>query len=167
MIFVREMRAKVCTQHPDMHALQVMKEVGKLWQNLSVADRKEYDLLADKDKIRFLNEIEDFNKAVESIQNSKNGKSQPTLPVASAKVIKKGVNGATPGKGGDVSKKVNCKPSSSTSPLWAEESDQSVQIPEKEMEAFEKYWEQVGSPSINLLILGLQVWKEKERKVTG
>ena len=139
MIFVREMRAKVCDQHPGMHALQVMKEVGKLWQNLSAGDRKEYDLLADKDKIRFQNEIEDFNRAVEDIQNSNKGRSRPSSPATSSKVINKGVNGATPGKSEDVSKKVNSKSSSSTSPLCDEESEQSVQIPEKEVEAFEKY----------------------------
>lgn len=52
-----------------MHALEVMKEVGKLWQSLSAQDRQKYDLMSDEDKLRFQSEMKDFNKAVEHMQS--------------------------------------------------------------------------------------------------
>ena len=39
MIFVREMRARVTQEFPDMNALDVMKEVGRRWQNISEEDK--------------------------------------------------------------------------------------------------------------------------------
>lgn len=122
-----------------MHALQVMKEVGKLWQKLPAEDRKQYDILADKDKVRFQNQIEDFNKEVESVQKSNRSKTQPTSSATSRKVINKGVNGATPEKEEDVQSKFKSKHSASSYHNSSSKESQNVQIPEKEEEAFEKY----------------------------
>jgi len=39
MIFVREVRARVTQEFPDMNALDVMKEVGRRWQSINVPDK--------------------------------------------------------------------------------------------------------------------------------
>jgi len=67
MIFVKETRAKVWRQNPKMHALQVMKEVGKLWKNLDQSSRKLFDDQAQVDKLRFLKEMKVFEKELNSM----------------------------------------------------------------------------------------------------
>jgi len=42
MIFVRETRSKVQAENKDMHVLEIMKQVGKQWQNLNDVERKIY-----------------------------------------------------------------------------------------------------------------------------
>lgn len=42
MIFVRETRQIICERYPEMHALQVMKEVGKSWQSLSPEKKEKF-----------------------------------------------------------------------------------------------------------------------------
>mmetsp|Transcript_19871 Transcript_19871/g.19493 ORF Transcript_19871/g.19493 Transcript_19871/m.19493 type:complete len:322 (+) Transcript_19871:7-972(+) len=66
MIFVRETRAKVCEQYPEMHALEVMKKVGQLWQKLDSINKKRFDDQAQVDKQRFLKELEFFQKELDS-----------------------------------------------------------------------------------------------------
>lgn len=66
MIFVRETRAIVCRENPDMHALQVMKEVGKIWQNLSVEAKQRFELQAKTDKERYSNEMKEFENSLSS-----------------------------------------------------------------------------------------------------
>lgn len=70
MIFVRETRAKVCKNYPDMHALEIMKEVGQLWQNLTPKEKQEYESLANEDKIRFKKDMEVFEKEINELQEA-------------------------------------------------------------------------------------------------
>lgn len=70
MIFVRETRQKVCDENPDMHALDIMKEVGRLWQSLNSKDKSKFDEQAQLDKIRFKTEIEAFQNEINSMQTA-------------------------------------------------------------------------------------------------
>lgn len=76
MIFVRETRAKVTQEFPDMNALDVMKEVGRRWQNITEDDKNYYQALADKDKERFKKENQQYMKELEQLdtklKNAKN-----------------------------------------------------------------------------------------------
>jgi len=71
MIFVREVRSKISKANPDMPVLQIMKEVGYKWQNLTSSEKKIYQDMADTDKIRYKDELKDFEKEVEKLHVSK------------------------------------------------------------------------------------------------
>ena len=56
MIFVKETRPNIVLQFPNLGALDIMKEVGKLWQKLLTEPQgtKYFQEKADKDKKRYL-----------------------------------------------------------------------------------------------------------------
>ena len=53
-----------------MHALEIMKKVGNIWQNLSPKDKTEFEDEAKVDKQRFLKELINFKKELEGSANS-------------------------------------------------------------------------------------------------
>ena len=57
-----------------MPVLQIMKEVGHRWQNLTDIERNIYQRMADEDKVRYKLELKEFEKEVEKLQVSKPGK---------------------------------------------------------------------------------------------
>lgn len=67
MIFVREVRTKVTQEFPDMNALDVMKEVGRRWQSITVSDKEYFQSMADKDKERFKKENQHYMKELEQL----------------------------------------------------------------------------------------------------
>lgn len=67
MIFVRETRAKVTQEFPDMNALDVMKEVGRRWQSIAEEDKGYFQAMADKDKDRFKRENQQYMKELEEL----------------------------------------------------------------------------------------------------
>jgi hypothetical protein len=76
MIFVRKTRAEVCKKYPSMHALQVMKEVGKMWQNLLEEEKNYYEAQAQEDKLRFTQEMNKFETQLQTIMNQGEKSSQ-------------------------------------------------------------------------------------------
>jgi hypothetical protein len=68
MLFVREVRCQVTKEFPDMGALDVMKEVGRRWQNITEIDKSRFQALADKDKERFKRENQIYLKELEKIR---------------------------------------------------------------------------------------------------
>ncbi len=46
MYFVRQTRVRVAKEMPDIPPLDVMKEVGKEWQRVSIKDLAKFKLLA-------------------------------------------------------------------------------------------------------------------------
>ena len=74
MIFVREVRSKISKANPDMPVLQIMKEVGHRWQSLSDNERSVYQGMADEDKLRYKEELKEFEKEVEKLHISKPSK---------------------------------------------------------------------------------------------
>jgi hypothetical protein len=60
MFFVRETRTRVANEMPDIPPLDIMKEVGKIWQRQTEADLKEFRRLAKEDSIRYQEELERF-----------------------------------------------------------------------------------------------------------
>ena len=71
MIFVRETRPKICQKYPQMHSLEVMKEVGKEWQILNSEEKKRFEQSAIIDKQRYLQEIKKFEEKFGELENFK------------------------------------------------------------------------------------------------
>ena len=71
MIFVRERRCKVSQAKPNMPVLQIMKEVGNEWQGLNPTERKYFQDMADIDKVRYKEELKEFEKEVEKLHVEK------------------------------------------------------------------------------------------------
>jgi hypothetical protein len=71
MLFVRERRCKISNANPDMPVLQIMKEVGSQWQSLHPEEKQVYQAMADEDKIRYKEELKEFEKEVEKLQDCK------------------------------------------------------------------------------------------------
>jgi HMG (high mobility group) box len=67
MIFVREVRSKISKANPDMPVLQIMKEVGSRWQSLIPSEKNVYQQMADEDKVRYKQELKEFEKEVEKL----------------------------------------------------------------------------------------------------
>jgi hypothetical protein len=53
-----------------MGALEVMKEVGISWQSMSNDDRQYFQDKADKDKIRYIREMNTFVKRIEEVADA-------------------------------------------------------------------------------------------------
>jgi len=79
MIFVREVRSRVTQEFPDMNALDVMKEVGKRWQNITQEDKDYFQALADKDKERFKRENQQYMRDLETLDTKLKNSKKPKL----------------------------------------------------------------------------------------
>lgn len=75
MIFVRETRQIICGRNPEMHALQIMKEVGKWWQTLSPEKKERFLDQARKDKIRYNKQMEQFQNEISAMNDPQNNES--------------------------------------------------------------------------------------------
>lgn len=67
MIFVRENRWIISEAIPELTALEVMKEVGQRWQNLTEQEKQLYEDKANKDKKRFKKDLAKFEKEIEDM----------------------------------------------------------------------------------------------------
>lgn len=57
-----------------MPVLQIMKEVGSQWQNLKPHEKEGYQKKANADKVRYKEELKEFEKEVEKLQVNKPAK---------------------------------------------------------------------------------------------
>jgi hypothetical protein len=53
MFFVRETRGRVASENPDIPPLDIMKEVGKIWQRQHTKDLTRFKILAGADTQRY------------------------------------------------------------------------------------------------------------------
>ena len=60
LYFCEEMRPGVKSQNPDLKLGGVMKELGKMWRELSEEDKEKYNKLYEEDKIRYEEEIDKY-----------------------------------------------------------------------------------------------------------
>ena len=60
MFFVRETRTKVAREMPDIPPLDIMKEVGKIWQKQTEIDLVKFREHAKLDSLRYQAEMEKF-----------------------------------------------------------------------------------------------------------
>lgn len=67
MIFVQENRSVISESNPHLTALEVMKEVGQRWQNLSDPEKQAYNDKAANDKKRYKSELNKFEKEIEDL----------------------------------------------------------------------------------------------------
>lgn len=99
MIFVKEMRCQISNANPNMPVLQIMKEVGIQWKALDPQLRSEFQHKADIDKIRYKEELKEFEKEVEKLQvfnpKVKNSKKQMESKVEISSEISEEVKSAT------------------------------------------------------------------------
>ena len=70
MIFVRENRWIISEASPELTALEVMKEVGQRWQNLTEQEKQLYEDKANRDKKRFKKDLAKFEKEIEDMSVS-------------------------------------------------------------------------------------------------
>ncbi len=70
MIFVRETRKRIQMDNLDMPALQIMKEVGKEWQELDGTGRAWFQAKADLDKGRFRREKNQFETKIKWLMSN-------------------------------------------------------------------------------------------------
>lgn len=54
MLFVRDTRPKVVKDHPNIPALDIMKEVGKIWQTISKEELDYFKKKSQEDMQRYL-----------------------------------------------------------------------------------------------------------------
>ena len=71
-----------------MPVLDIMKEVGKSWQNLTPQEKDIHQSKADEDKLRYKAELKDFEKEVDKLgldksKPNKNRRTKTKKPVAS------------------------------------------------------------------------------------
>jgi len=60
LYFCEEKRPLVKSNHPEFKVGQIMKELGKMWQSLSEDNKFKYIELYKKDKIRYEDELEEY-----------------------------------------------------------------------------------------------------------
>ena len=60
MFFVRETRTRVANEMPDIPPLDIMKEVGKIWQKQQETDLRRFRAMAKQDATRYQEEMEKF-----------------------------------------------------------------------------------------------------------
>lgn len=71
-MFVR--REAIRVEFPDMHHLDVTKKIGEEWTVLSDEQKKPYLDAANEDKIRYQNEMKEYNKNLVSANDEKSRK---------------------------------------------------------------------------------------------
>ena len=62
IFFVKDKRASIAIENPDMKFTDISKEVGKQWKSLSEKNKAKYIKLAEADKERFLKDVEVYGK---------------------------------------------------------------------------------------------------------
>lgn len=60
LYFCDEKRPLVKSQHPEFKVGEIMKELGKMWKELSDSDKAKYNELYQKDKARYEEELEEY-----------------------------------------------------------------------------------------------------------
>ena len=56
---------------PDIAPLDIMKEVGKIWQNVKESDMKRYKQMAKADTVRYQEELEVFINMLNELRQTK------------------------------------------------------------------------------------------------
>ena len=60
LYFCDEQRPIVKSQHPEFKVGEIMKELGKMWKELSQDGKTKYNELYEKDKARYEEELEEY-----------------------------------------------------------------------------------------------------------
>ena len=68
------MRQRVTDENPDMKVLDVMKEVGRRWQNISPQEKAVYEAKSSTDKERFKQENAVYQRDLMNMQQILNTK---------------------------------------------------------------------------------------------
>ncbi|TNV84007.1 hypothetical protein FGO68_gene15865 [Halteria grandinella] len=77
MLFVRDTRPKVVREFPNIPALDIMKEVGKMWQHISKEELDYFKEKSRRDMERYWSEHEVFINEINDLR-AKSGKNQQT-----------------------------------------------------------------------------------------
>ena len=60
LYFCEEMRPGVKNKHPELKMGGIMKELGKMWQELPEDKKEKYNKLYEDDKLRYEEEMEEY-----------------------------------------------------------------------------------------------------------
>lgn len=80
IIFCKDVRESVKTDHPELNNKQIMSEMANRWKNVDADGKKKYDQLASEDKERYLREK---SAVADGAQESK--EVEPEAPVTDTK----------------------------------------------------------------------------------
>ena len=80
-LFAHDKRAEIKAKMPDAKVTEIAKELGKLWKDVSDAERKKYEEMALKEKEKYQRELNKYNK------NSKWFDAKQIEPKMAAKLI--------------------------------------------------------------------------------
>ena len=69
MFFVRETRTRVANDMPDIPPLDIMKEVGKIWQKQIETDLKRFRSMANLDTTRYQEEMQKFIRMLNTMRD--------------------------------------------------------------------------------------------------
>ena len=61
LFFCEDKRELVKKNNPDIKVSDIMKELSKLWKNISPQELKKYEKLKEKDTERYQDEMEEYN----------------------------------------------------------------------------------------------------------
>ena len=74
-LWLSENRVSITKAHGLKRASEVAKKAGELWKSLGPADKKKYEDLAAKDKIRYEEEVKTLGKRkIERKEDDEDGK---------------------------------------------------------------------------------------------
>jgi hypothetical protein len=70
MFFCMEVRDKIKEEHPEMKSSDILKEMGTMWKNLHIEDKKKYDILYQDEKERYNRELSVYKQTKNDQENS-------------------------------------------------------------------------------------------------
>ena len=81
ILFSQDMRPEVKKDQPDLDAKDVLKALGALWKSADEDVKAKYQKLADEDKVRFKEEMDNYVPGeVDEKENTKKGKKPKDAP---------------------------------------------------------------------------------------
>jgi hypothetical protein len=80
MFFVRQTRTRVAQDHPEIAPLDIMKEVGRIWQRQTAKDLSGFKILARDDQLRYQRELEGFISHINSLRTQPSIDQSPQTP---------------------------------------------------------------------------------------
>jgi len=85
IIFCKDVRDAVKTEHPELNNKQIMTEMGSRWKNADAGTKEKYGQLASEDKERYLREKSVHADGAQESKESKESKEPEAVPVPESK----------------------------------------------------------------------------------
>jgi len=76
LYFSRDKRKEVVTLNPEIKFAEVGKKLGEMWSKMTEADKKDYEFLAQKDRLRYKTEMDNYSPPVAADSDEDDKKSK-------------------------------------------------------------------------------------------